>query len=124
MSARSPKWVSISMFFGRLSSGLPVFLWATSWKQSPRRRRSLSIRLPEANILHFLFDREMETGEYARLQVGDDLADLPRCAAGFVVDQVGVIIRNVNAAVANALCVHLLQEPGARHFALADQLGR
>jgi len=47
-SALSPKWVNISMFFGRLSSGLPGFL--LSAKGNNRIREVMN---------NFIFDKQV-----------------------------------------------------------------
>src|SRR5579883_236523 len=74
----------------------------------------------EADVLYFFFEFQPEAIENARFQTGDDFAELPRGAAAGVVNQVGVVIGDTDAAVLHPFCTDLLEEVGGRDLSFAD----
>src|ERR1035438_3257515 len=57
--------------------------------------------LAKSHILDFFFQCQSETVLDARLQIGNDFAQLLRSALTLVVDQVGVILGHANATVSD-----------------------
>src|SRR5579872_796504 len=74
----------------------------------------------EAYVLNFLLEREPEALYYARLQVRDDGAQLLRRPTAGVINQVGVIVRDVDAAIPYAFGAHLFEEVRRGNLALAN----
>src|ERR1039457_3944682 len=114
--ARRPivTWLDDQGISRKISEGIHAKYYA--WHQSG----GVSEALAKSHILDFFFQCQSETVLDARLQIGDDFAQLLRRTLTLVVDQVGVILRHANAAVSDSLGAHLLQKICGRHLPFPD----